>query len=298
MNFKIVGMEAENNGKDAKDYGVINPEWTLSEVVLSPKVEDSIEDIIAFCKNREKIVEDWELKKFLKGKGGTTAINFFGSPGTGKSIAAEALANAIGKTLIKADYSEIMDNMLGGSEKKLSELFTRAEANNSILFFDEADGLLSKRHSGSKASESTNQIKSHLLTLLDRSNLVIIFATNFFENYDKAFFRRILFHVEFEMPDATQRIDIWKFHLSQNVPKSVTYEELANETDDLAGGDIKNIALKLCIKLSAKKLESIDLDTVKSEVDKYRTSLAASQGGKLVDNLPDEDAKISPISNN
>jgi SpoVK/Ycf46/Vps4 family AAA+-type ATPase len=284
-NWKVVENKSDEKNNDAKDYGIIIPEWNLEEIVLSPNVKNDIDDIISFCSNRQKIIEDWDLKKFLKGKGGTTAINFFGLPGTGKSIAAEALAHSIGKTLIKADYSEIMDNMLGGSEKKLSELFERAEKNNALLFFDEADGLLSKRHSGSKSSENTNQIKSHLLTLLDGSNIIIVFATNFFENYDKAFFRRILFHVEFEMPDMNQRIDLWKFHLSAKIPKSVSYEDLALETENLAGGDIKNIVLKLCIKLSANRIPIIDLSTMKQEVEKYRNSLAASQGNKKESSL-------------
>lgn len=290
MNFKIGGSEKKEekpNEKQASDYGVITPEWTLSEIVLAPKVKDSVDDIIAFCKEKEKIIEEWELKKFLKGKGGATAMNFFGAPGTGKSILAEAIAKALGRKLIKADYAEITDSLMGGTEKKLSDIFERAEKNDAILFFDEADGLLNKRNSGSKNAETTNQIKSHLLTLLDRSNIVIIFATNLFENYDKAFFRRILFHVQFEMPDLTQRIDLWKFHLSSKIPKTISYEELAEMSNTLAGGDIKNITLKLCIKLSANKIDVLDKKTVEVEIEKYLQSLAASQGGRIVDKLPD-----------
>lgn len=286
MNFEILNKPKTESEKAESDYGLIVPEWELGEIVLSTKVKDSIEDVVAFCRNKSKIVEEWELLKFLKGKGGTTAINFFGPPGTGKSIVAEALANEIGYKLIKADYSEITDSLLGGTEKKLTELFQRAEKNNALLFFDEADGLLGQRQSGGKSTESTNQIKSHLLTLMDRSNIVIIFATNFFENYDKAFFRRILFHVQFEMPTYEERLELWKFHLSNKVPKTITYEVLAEESKYLAGGDIKNIALKLCIKLSSKKITTIDLEILKSEIEKYQKALEASQGGKIVETLP------------
>jgi ATP-dependent 26S proteasome regulatory subunit len=90
------------------------------------------------------------------------------------------------------------------------------------------------------------------------------------------------------MPDFTQRVDLWKFHLSAKIPKSISYEELAEMSDTLAGGDIKNITLKLCIKLSANKLTSLDKKMVEAEIEKYVQALAASQGGKLIKKLPDE----------
>jgi len=288
--YEIVDKTPADNSTEntGGNFGVITPEWSLGEIILSEKIRDTLDDAIAFCINKDKIVEEWGLKRFLKGKGGSVGINFFGPPGTGKSIAADAFANEIGMNVIRADYSEITGNLFGDTEKNLTKLFENAENNNALIFFDEADALLSKRHGGTKSSENTNQIKSHLLTLLDRSKVVIVFATNFFENYDKAFFRRILFHVEFEMPNFEQRVQIWKFHLDETIPKSVSYDDLSELTNGIAGGDIKNLALKLCIKLSSKKINSIDIETVRMEVEKYKKSLEVSEGMKLVDKLPDE----------
>lgn len=274
-NYTILD-EADATQDTKQDYGIIVAEWSLEEIILPAPTKNTLDDVIAFCRNKEKIVQSWDLGRFLKGKGGTIAINFFGAPGTGKSITAEALAKAVDKNIIRADYSEISDSLFGGTEKKLTELFEKAERNNAVIFFDEADALLSKRNSDSQLSENKNQIKSHLLTLLDKSNVVIIFATNLFENYDKAFFRRILFHVEFKMPDLQQRIELWKFHLSEKVPREVSYKELAKETDLLAGGDIKNLTLKLCIKLSRKGITTINKQAVQQEVKKYRDALKAS----------------------
>lgn len=274
--------QKENENKKKTDYSLFFPEWSLDEVVLPTYVKETLDDIVSYCKNKDKIVHEWDLSKFLKGNGGTVGINFYGSPGTGKSIAAEGIAKAIGMQMLRADYSEISDSLHGGTEKKLTELFRNAEANNAIIFFDEADGLLSKRTSGSSNSETNNQIKSHLLTLLDRSKAIIIFATNIFENYDKAFFRRILFHVGFEIPDRTQLIELWKFHLNERIPRDITYEELAELSNGLAGGDIKNITLKLCIRLSSGRCKSIDKDIVNIEIEKYKTSLKASERKKVI----------------
>lgn len=296
MKYSISTPAKDQNDSEEKDYGILEPEWTLEEIILTEAIRDTLDDIVAFCTNKEKITSDWQLSRFLKGKGGSIGTNFYGQPGTGKSIAAEGLAKAIGQNLIKADYSEITDSLLGGTEKKLTQLFEKAEKNNALIFFDEADGLIGQRSSGTKSAENTNQIKSHLLTLLDRSKTVVVFATNLFENYDKAFFRRILFHVGFEMPSFEQRVDLWKFHLSENVPKEISYEELSELSEGLAGGDIKNLTLKLCIKLSSKKINSIQHETVKAEIDKYKKAIEASQGGRIVDKLPE--LKTENLSNN
>jgi SpoVK/Ycf46/Vps4 family AAA+-type ATPase len=273
---KISKDDQEKKETD-KGYNIYPPEWTLNEIIITKSVRDTLDDVVTFCKQKDKIVNEWDLKRFLKGTGGTTGINFYGPPGTGKSIAAEAIAEAIGMNIIRADYSEISDSLFGGTEKKLTELFKNAEQNNAIIFFDEADGLLSKRTSGTKSSETNNQIKSHLLTLLDRSKAIIIFATNFFENYDKAFFRRILFHVGFETPTHEQLVDLWKFHLNERIPKNITYDKLAELSMGLAGGDIKNLTLKLCIKLSSGRVHEINESVVEVEISKYKASLKASE---------------------
>jgi SpoVK/Ycf46/Vps4 family AAA+-type ATPase len=278
--------EQATESKTKAESTVIKPEWTLSEIILPADVKNEIDDIVSFCKQKSKIVDEWDLKKFLKGKGGTIGINFYGPAGTGKSILAEGLANATGKNLIKADYSEITDSLLGGTEKKLTQLFESAEKNNAVVFFDEADGLIGQRSSGSKSAENTNQIKSHLLTLLDRSNIVVVFATNLFENYDKAFFRRILFHIGFKLPDFSQRKSLWEFHLSERIPKEITYEALAEISDGLSGGDIKNITLKLCIKLSSEKIKSIDNEVVMDIIKSYKAAIEASQNPISLKNSP------------
>ena len=280
--------EDQEKKENEKGYNIYPPEWTLNEIILPKSVRETLDDVVTYCKQKEKIVNEWDLKRFLKGTGGTTGINFYGPPGTGKSIAAEAIAHAIGMNLIRADYSEISDSLLGGTEKKLTALFKNAEQNNAVIFFDEADGLLSKRTSGTKSSETNNQIKSHLLTLLDRSKAIIIFATNFFENYDKAFFRRILFHVGFESPTQEQLIDLWKFHFNERIPKNITYDKLAKISKGLAGGDIKNLTLKLCIKLSSGRVHEINEVVVEEEISKYQASLKASEKTNSEWSIPQE----------
>jgi SpoVK/Ycf46/Vps4 family AAA+-type ATPase len=266
-----------NSNKEGSAFASYEPLWGLDEIILRPSVKESLEDAIAFCRNREKIISEWNLGRFLKGMGGCLGINLFGEPGTGKSIAAEAIAKSIGRLLIRVKLSEILDSLHGKTEKNLSELFETAEKNNLIILFDEADGLLSRRTSaGSANSETNNQMKSHMLTLLDRSNVIVIFTTNFFKNYDRAFIRRILFNIGFPNPSKEELVSLWEFHLNDSIPKQVTYQELADLSEDLTGGDIKKLTLTLCVKLSSNRIVSINRETVQREIEKYKNSIKAS----------------------
>ncbi|MCR4560633.1 MAG: AAA family ATPase [Bacteroidales bacterium] len=257
------------------------PQWNLDSIVLDESTKQSVKDAIVFCNNRDKIVNEWNLTRFMKGEGGITGINMYGKPGTGKSITAEAIAEATGRKIIKADYSQIQDSKWGGTEKQLTEIFETAKKENAVIFFDEANGLLSKRRSEGANSETNNQIKSHLLTLLDDYNVIVVFATNLFKDYDRAFFRRILFHINFPTPGREQLISLWNFHFGDgsNGEKAVprvedfSMEKLADDSRGLTGGDIKNITLKVCTQLVAQNLPGISNKLVSNEIEKYKKSL-------------------------
>lgn len=278
MNYELSNNK-DRKSKDANNISFVPcaPHWELNEIIMSNLVRETIEDAIAFCKHRDTIVEEWELKRFLKGSGGCLGINMHGNPGTGKSISAEAIAKAIGRKIIMVKLSEMVDSLQGQTEKNLSLLFDVAEDEDHVILFDEADSLLSKRSSGTNNSDATNLIKSHLLNLLDRKNAIVIFTTNFFKNYDRAFIRRILFNIHFPDPELSELKKIWEFHLTPKVPKDVTYEELAEMSIGLTGGDIKHITLKICTRLSAGRISKLDRDTSLMIIEEYKDSIKQEQ---------------------
>ncbi|MDJ0600739.1 MAG: ATP-binding protein [Crocosphaera sp.] len=226
--------------------------------------------MIAYIQSKEKLLSEWEFNRFLK-TGSALSVNFFGVPGTGKSITAEAIAHKLGMSIIRVNYGEVESSLVGGTSDNLVLIFKKAEETNSLLFFDEADSVLSRRISNlsQAADHGVNSAKSTLLTLLDKFNGVIIFATNLFDNYDEAFVRRILFNVEFLAPDLEMRQQLWRFHLSEKVPKEVSYESLANISNGLCGGDIKNITIKLGLRLLTGKISTIDESLVRDEIESY-----------------------------
>lgn len=293
----LFGKRDNDSETGAKKFIEDDPKWKLEQIILNPKVRETILDVITFCENKDRLVEEWGLNNFLKGNS-SIGINLYGEPGTGKSITAEAIAMALGKKIIRVDYSELQDSKWGQTEKNLSQLFKTAEENGSVIFLDEADGLLGKRSTNSSNSNSVNEIKSHLLTLVDRSNVIIIYATNLFKNFDRAFFRRILYHVKYPLPTKEELVDLWKFHLGdpemlkkmnsssiKEIPKdssNFSYSEIADYSIGLAGGDVKNITLKLCVKICAGKISALNNVDIKAEIDTYKESLEDSKGHESV----------------
>ena len=273
MPFKIVQEKSKNSSekKDEFDFLLEKPKWTLDEVTLSQKTLDKIDEMIAYIDNREKLLNEWKFNRFLK-TGSGLSINFFGKPGTGKSVTAEAIAYKMGMSIMKVNYGELESALVGETSDNLVSVFKTAEKINSLLFFDEADAILSKRISNlSQAADyGVNTAKSTMLTLLDKFNGVVIFATNLFDNYDEAFLRRILFNVEFVPPDLKMREQLWQFHLSEEVPKRITYLELATLSKGLCGGDIRKLTINLGLKLLTNKVKSIDLSLVEAEIKDYK----------------------------
>ncbi|MFM8003669.1 MAG: AAA family ATPase, partial [Dolichospermum sp.] len=142
MKFTIVKDSDKSNKQEEVKTLVEQPKWTLEEVALSESTLDQIDQMVAYIQNREKLLNDWEFNRFLK-TGSALSINFFGVPGTGKSITAEAIAHKVGMSIIRANYGELESSFVGGTSDNLASVFKTAEETNSLLFFDEADAVLS-----------------------------------------------------------------------------------------------------------------------------------------------------------
>ena len=288
MGYSIIDKNKKTDKKKANvSFLAIDPEWTLDEIIFSQSMKEQLQDVVSFCSKKDQIVEKWELDRFLKGKG-CIGINLWGIPGTGKSIAAEAIASALHKKLIQASYSTLMDSLQGNTEKNITSLFETAVAEDCVILFDEADGLLSARKTGGSNSDSSNLIKSHMLNILDRSNAIVVFTTNLFKSYDRAFVRRILWNIEVPAPGYDELIKIWQLHLGLKVPKDITYEELAEITINISkgksmqvtGGDVRKLTLVFCTQLASRRYSSITKEVAASVIRKYLDDLQESSPAK------------------
>lgn len=223
----------------------------LSDLIVPSNVRAKIEVVLNRIRYHDKLYHEWNLKK-IDPQGRRVAINLFGLPGTGKTFCAEAIASYLAKPIIKVNYAEIESKYVGETPKNIVAAFQKASQTDSVLFFDEADSILGKRLSNvtQSADHGVNVSRSVMLLQLDRFDGVVIFASNLPENYDGAFERRILAHIEFELPDRDCLVKLWDYLLPVEIPgaNDLSRDWLAEKSEGLAGGDILNV-----VKLAASQ---------------------------------------------
>jgi SpoVK/Ycf46/Vps4 family AAA+-type ATPase len=225
-------------------FTVETPRRQLKDLVIAASTLAQIKSLLTKIKYHTVLYEDFGLGE-IDPYGGRTAINLYGPPGTGKSFAAEAIASELGMGMIRVSYAEIESKFVGDTPKNIKAAFQKARETRALLFFDEADSILGRRLSNITQStdHAVNVSRSVMLLELDRFSGVTLFATNLASNYDTAFIRRILGHIEMPLPDSEARMRLWQYHIPSRLPVQLTqqdWDRLVAETEGLAGGDILN----------------------------------------------------------
>ncbi len=191
----------------ALEFGVrYQTDVTIEDMVLSDAVRGQLELICQAALSGDKLAA-WGLPRQREG---VTAV-FHGPSGTGKTMAASAIAHRLGIPLLRADLSQIMDKYVGETEKHLGRLFRSARENHCVLLFDEADSLFGKRTQTATGQDKyANLSTSYLLQEIERYDGIAILSTNLLSNFDDAFLRRLQYIVRFSLPDAGQREMLWR----------------------------------------------------------------------------------------
>jgi hypothetical protein len=220
----------------------IEPAATWQDLVL-PRLQMTIlREIAVHVRQRLKVYETWGFAdKNTRGLG--ISALFTGSSGTGKTMAAEVLANELRFDLYRIDLSQVVSKYIGETEKNLRRVFDAAEEGGAILLFDEADALFGKRSEVKDSHDRYANIEiSYLLQRMESYRGLAILTTNMKEALDQAFLRRIRFVIQFPFPDAGQRLDIWRRIFPARTPTEfLDLDKLARL--NVAGGTIRNIAL-------------------------------------------------------
>lgn len=222
----------------------IEPVATWTDIVLPDDSMSQLREIVLRVVHRHRVLDEWGFDRKLSSGKGINAL-FAGASGTGKTMAAEVIANELGLELFKIDLASVVSKYIGETEKNLERIFAAAEQANAILFFDEADALFGKRSEVRDAHDRYANIEvAYLLQKMEGYEGVSLLATNLRQNMDEAFLRRLAFIINFPFPDVESRRRIWEGIW----PKQVSF---ADEVDlyrlaqqfKLSGGNIKNIAL-------------------------------------------------------
>ena len=258
---------------------LIDPVATWDDLVLPALQKETLKAVAMHVRHRHQVYESWGFAA-KSGRGLGISALFTGGSGTGKTLAAEVLANDLKLDLFRIDLSQVVNKYIGETEKNLKEIFDAADAGGVILLFDEADALFGKRSEVKDSHDRYANIEvSYLLQRMESYRGLAILTTNMKEALDKAFLRRIRFIVQFPFPDAAQRSEIWRRIFPTATPTNrLDWERLS--LLQVAGGNIRNIALSAAF-LAANNNRPVDMayirQAVKQEYAKIEKQISASE---------------------
>jgi hypothetical protein len=254
----------------------IQPAASWDELVLSEMQKTTLREIAAHVRHRARVYQSWGFAAQGARGLGISAL-FYGQSGTGKTMAAEVLANELRLDLYRIDLSRVVSKYIGETEDRLRRVFDAAESGGAILLFDEADALFGKRSEVKDSHDRYANIEvSYLLQRMESYRGLAILTTNIKNSLDHAFLRRLRFIVQFPFPDAAQRAEIWRRVFPSQMPMGeVDFMRLAKL--QMPGGNIRSMAMNAAF-LAAESARPLDmshlLQAVRGEYAKLERPLS------------------------
>ena len=260
--------------------------YCWEDLVLPPRQKSLLQDACNQILFEYKVYKNWNFGgKVAYGRG--VSMLFTGPPGTGKTMAAQVMANALQMELFKVDLSGVISKYVGETEKNLGAIFDEMKKSKNILFFDEADALFGKRSEVKDSHDKyANAQTAYLLQKMEEYDGIIILATNFMQNFDEAFKRRLKFVVDFPFPDEAQRLTLWQKVFPKQTPLGMDVDfEYLSQRFSLSGSNIKNVAVSAAFLAAAEKEATPVcmvhlLTAVQREYEKLGKTLTAGELGE------------------
>ncbi|WP_430408823.1 ATP-binding protein [Kordia sp.] len=233
-------------------------EW--GDLVLQKKTLNEVNNVLVWMEHNNTLLTDFNMEgKINPGY----KVMFFGAPGVGKTLTASLMGKHTKKDVYRIDLSLVISKYIGETEKNLSQLFNKAKNKDWILFFDEADAIFGKRTGVRDAHDKyANQEVSFLLQRIESHSGLVILASNYRSNIDKAFTRRFQSIIEFENPGVDERRELWgKYIPKAFMSKALDLHRIAEEYE-VTGASIVNIVQYACLTALANKEDTLSNATL------------------------------------
>ena len=312
IKYRMIPLDKGNRKQEAESNQVKNedglptflpqtPRYTFEQIILPKETKDRILSDLNSIKCQDLIYNQWGFAEVeSKPK---SILNFFGPPGTGKTMCAHAIAKMLGKPLLALNYSEIESKYVGDAAKNLKKAFDTATELEAVMFFDEADSFLGKRieNVSHGSDQALNSLRSQMLILLEEFEGVVLFAANLVTNFDKAFESRIFDHIKLELPNREARAAIIEKMLPSKMPLDhrFTQNELLEASDlieGFAGREIKNAILTMLLDKASQNLSNpiftledlkVALTKKKDQIEKLKAEENDRRKAKIAKRLQD-----------
>ncbi len=284
-------MQADTTGVPETDLAIpvrVDTRW--EDLLVSVPTRRQLEQGLLHARYRLDVLP----KRWPAARGVGYRLLLSGLPGTGKSMAAEALANALGRPLMRLDLSSVLSKWLGETEKFLGQIFDIAEMTGSVLVLDEAEALFRQRESSGEGPDGMRTVVSYLLVRLERFEGALVATTNRTRDLDEAFFRRFDDYIVIPVPDEPTRHLLWTRMLTRGLAEGHGVDGIdlgfISRQFAISGGLIRGAALRalawaegegrpldtpVCLAALARELEKNDRSSSEVFVEPYREAVQA-----------------------
>jgi len=220
---------------------LVTPRRTAEDLVLQPDLHTRVLELVHYFRALPRVMDDWGFARRVSGAG--LKALFTGEPGTGKTLAAEVIANELGLAMLKVDLARVVSKWIGETEKNLDHVFSEAHDSHAVLFFDEAEALFGARGDVRHGTDRYANLEvSYLLQRLEDHDGVVILATNLRDKIDPAFMRRFHAVIGFPRPGEKERRRMWQRVFTPEIPMAGDLDLAALARLDLTGAGIVGAA--------------------------------------------------------
>jgi AAA+ superfamily predicted ATPase len=271
----------------------LNRRYLLNDIVLPSERKQQLIDVLNYLKHRNQVFYSWGFAEKLGLNNGLNIL-FSGESGTGKTMAAQIIANELKLEIYKIDLSMLVSKYIGETEKNIDRIFKEAETCNAVIFFDEADAIFGKRTEIRDSHDRYANIEvSYLLQKLEEHEQIVILASNLKHNIDEAFIRRMQFIIDFPFPGEGERFQIWKRVFPdqfKHLDKDIDWNFLAARFKT-SGAMIRNIAITAAFLAASAYSPTLGMKhvvgAVKRELEKNGKPVIPSDFGEYYDMIKD-----------
>jgi SpoVK/Ycf46/Vps4 family AAA+-type ATPase len=227
------------------------PKTRLVDLVVAEQVRESLLRIVEEQRHLNKLLEH--------GLSPRRKILLVGSPGTGKTLTASALAGQLGIPLFVVRLDALLTKFMGETAAKLRQIFDTLVTARGVYFFDEFDAIGGQRIAANDVGEVRRILNSFLVMIEeDASTSLILAATNHPEILDHALFRRFDDVIEYDLPNVGQIAAILRARLGRFMPKRIDIDSLANAAPGLSHADVTRAAEEAVKNAVMQDRESIN----------------------------------------
>jgi AAA+ superfamily predicted ATPase len=245
----------------------VTSKLSWKELVLDVQTKQKLEEIKSWILHGKTILNEWGLgKRIAPGY----KVLFFGSSGTGKTLAATLIGKETGLDVYKIDLAMVVSKFVGETKKNIARIFDVAQNKNWILFFDEADALFGKRTELKDSHDRyANQEVAYLLQRIEDYNGVVILSSNMKNNIDEAFARRFQSSIHFPVPRKEHRLELWLNTFSEKslLEPIIDMKDVAARYE-LSGGSIMNVVRYASLKAISGNSNVITLRDIKEGISR------------------------------